>query len=44
MAPSHVTNADVFTIWCRMKTKRQIVRVATAKFRVWQNVHISKEE
>ena len=44
MAPSHVTNADVFTIWCRMKTKRQIVRVATAKFRVGQHVRVSKEK
>jgi len=44
MAPSRVTDADVLTIWSRMKDRRQRVRVATATFRVCQHVRISKEK
>ena len=44
MLPSRVTDADVFTIWRRMETRRLRVRVATAKFRVGQHVRISKDK
>jgi len=44
MAPSQLKDADVLAIWRRMETRRQRVRVATAKFRVGQRVRISKEK
>jgi len=44
MAPSRWPDADVLEIWRRMKVKIQRVRVASAKFRVGQNVLISKEK
>ena len=44
MAPSRVTDADFVAIWRWMEAKRQRVRVATAMFRVGQQVQISKEK
>ena len=44
MAPSRVTDADDLAIWRRMEAKCQRVRIATVKFRVGQNVRISKEK
>jgi len=42
MAPSQVTDTEDLAIWRRMETRRQRVRVATARFRVGQHVRISK--
>ena len=39
-----LTDADVLAIWRRIETKRQRVRVATARFRVGQHEPISKEK
>jgi len=43
MAPSRVTNSDVFAIWKRMSHRRRI-RVAKVQFSVGQHVHICKEK
>ena len=44
MAHSRVTEDDVLHVWCRVKAKRQSVRVMTVKFRVGQLVLITKEK
>jgi hypothetical protein len=44
MVPSRVADADVLAICHRMEAKRQRVRVATSKFRVGQEVRISKKK
>jgi len=43
MAPSRVTDADVFAIWRRIEARRERVRVATARFRARHHGYISKE-
>ena len=44
MAPSRVTDSDVFAIWKRMEAKRRrSVRVAKARFSVGQHVRMRKE-
>jgi len=42
MAPSHVTDSDVFAIWKKMEAKRR--RVAMVRFSVGQHVRISKNK
>ena len=42
MAPSPVTDDDVLSIWRSIEANRQRVRFATTKFRVGQDVRISK--
>jgi hypothetical protein len=44
MAPTRVTDSDVLAIWQRMNEKRDGILIAQPKFRVGQNVRISKEK
>jgi len=44
MAQSRVTDSDVLAIWQRMKKHIRRVRTVLARFKVVQNVRISKEK
>ena len=42
MAPSKVTDSDIFAIWNMMRARQSAVKRAVAKFRVGQRVRINK--
>ena len=44
MAPSNVTDSNIFAIWDRMLSRHSAIRSAAVRFSVGQHVRISKEK